>query len=81
MPYTSIMKLLPDIFGDAKFTARSASCELYLPAENPAAMSQRAVNAGGKELSAAAQRSWGDIVAYAADLDGHVLAFAKTPMP
>lgn len=54
-------------------------CELYLPSPDPSAALARAVAAGGSLLSAQSDRSWGESVGYAADLDGHVLAFAQDP--
>lgn len=57
----------------AKGTPR---CELYLPSPDPDAALQRALDAGGRLISAATRRTWGDVAGYATDLDGHVLAFA-----
>ena len=77
MPLASIRKLLGDALGPVDSAPCAARCELYLPASDPAAMLRKAVDAGGRELSAEAMRSWGESVAYAADPDGHVLAFAR----
>ena len=52
-------------------------CELYLFVKNPAESLQSAINAGASGISKAEERSWGDQVAYCADPDGHVIAFAK----
>lgn len=58
-------------------TARGVPrCELYLHVADVAAAYERALAAGAREVSAPAPRDWGDEVAYVADADGHVLAFA-----
>lgn len=51
--------------------------ELYLQVDDVEAAMQRAEDAGAKIVDAAADRDWGDTVGYVADLDGHVIAFAK----
>lgn len=51
-------------------------CELYLVVGDPAAWHARALGAGARELSPPSLRGWGHVAAYAADPDGHVLAFA-----
>ena len=53
-------------------------CELYLHVDDPAAHFLTLQQAGGTALGAAAPRPWGDTVAYGADPDGHIVAFAKT---
>ncbi|MHA1569479.1 MAG: VOC family protein, partial [Alphaproteobacteria bacterium] len=52
-------------------------CELYLFVENPTKSHEALVAAGGTAISEAQKRPWGDLVAYGADPDGHVLAFAR----
>jgi uncharacterized glyoxalase superfamily protein PhnB len=52
-------------------------CELYLMVDQPGEYLQRAVDYGAKMISAAQERDWGDTVAYCADPDGHIIAFAK----
>jgi catechol 2,3-dioxygenase-like lactoylglutathione lyase family enzyme len=54
-------------------------CELYIPSPDPAAALARLVGQGGVSVSEATLRDWGDVVAYGADLDAHVLAFAAEP--
>ncbi|MEW6468770.1 MAG: VOC family protein [Bacteroidota bacterium] len=51
-------------------------CELYLMDADPAASLKRAVDAGARPVSAAVPRDWGHTVAYCADPDGHIIAFA-----
>ena len=55
-------------------------CELYLFVESPGQSYDRLVKAGGVPVSPPEQRPWGDTVAYGADPDGHVIAFAKRPV-
>ncbi len=62
-------------------TAPAAGCttstEIYFRTDDPAAAAARVVAAGGERLSPSAPRDWGEEVAYATDLDGNVLAFAR----
>lgn len=52
-------------------------CELYLRVDEPEAHYQRALDAGAKDIDGPRERSWGEIAAYVADPDGHIVAFAK----
>jgi len=52
-------------------------CELYLSVEDVDSYYQRAIKHGGKEISTKQERDWGDTVAYVADRDGHIIAFAE----
>lgn len=54
----------------------ASRAELYLRVDDPGACHARALAAGARELSPLGPRGWGDDVAYSADPDGHVLAFA-----
>ncbi len=77
MPQAGITRLL----GPTVDPARAAGCpraELYVVVDDPALFHARALASGARELSALAPRDWGHQVAYSADLDGHVLAFART---
>jgi predicted enzyme related to lactoylglutathione lyase len=51
--------------------------EIYLYVEDPENYYDRAIRAGGKEISKFEERNWGDSVAYCSDPDGHILAFSK----
>ena len=51
-------------------------CELYLPVEDPEASYEKLLQNCGKGISPAQARDWGDVVAYGADPDGHIVAFA-----
>lgn len=52
-------------------------CEIYLFVRDPSAFFDRAIKAGATSISASGPRDWGHTVAYVADPDGHILAFAK----
>jgi catechol 2,3-dioxygenase-like lactoylglutathione lyase family enzyme len=77
MPASGIRRLLGLGAGAAR-TDAFARAELYLKVDDPAAYAARALAAGARELSPLAARDWGDEAAYVADLDGHVVAFART---
>ena len=42
---------------------------------------ERLVAAGAKSVSAPRLRSWGEVVGYVADFDGHLLALARPRPP
>lgn len=75
MPTASIERLL-----GVHTVAERQICraELYLHVDCPEAWYERALQAGGRPLSAVQMRDWGDEVTYCADPDGHVLGFART---
>jgi glyoxalase-like protein len=77
MPETGIKRLLGDAIHDPTLGRGIPRAELYFIVENPQSFYQRALNIGEKSLCPLKLRKWGDQVAYCADLDGHVLAFAK----
>lgn len=52
-------------------------CEIYLFVDSPQLTLDKALKAGATFISNAKLRDWNHIVAYAADPDGHILAFAK----
>jgi len=54
-----------------------AATELYLYVDDVAATLARATAVGGRLLSPAAPRDWGDEVAYLTDPDGNVVALAR----
>jgi predicted enzyme related to lactoylglutathione lyase len=75
--------------GFAKNTVRSpvvvppgeiAPVELYLRVDDLAVAVERVQRAGGRALSPASARPWGEDVAYFADPDGNVIALAA-PSP
>jgi lactoylglutathione lyase len=60
---------------------RIPRCELYLSVDDPTRYLQKALSAGAVKLSDARLRDWGDYVAYCADPDGHIVAFARKARP
>lgn len=62
---------------DPRSVSPVATTELYFYADDLDAMTARASAAGATLLSRAADRPWGDRVAYVTDPDGFVIAFAK----
>ena len=78
MPEKGIKKLLGDKLSDPEKSNGISRAELYLQVADPQQFHNRVLENGGAELSPLLARNWGDDVAYSTDLDGHVLAFAKT---
>jgi uncharacterized protein len=76
MSEAGIKKLLPSL-SDPAAGQGIPRCELYLKRPDACKLYERALAHGGSELSAPAPRSWGDLVGYCLDPDGHVLAFAE----
>lgn len=58
----------------------TTACELYLRVDDVEAALARLVAAGGRLLSAAALRPWGDLAGYVADPDGNVVAVSRPPL-
>lgn len=77
MPESGIVKILKDFVPDPASGAGIPRCEIYFHVDSPEIYYQRSLNAGATKISAPLIRDWGDMVAYCADPDGHVLAFAK----
>jgi uncharacterized glyoxalase superfamily protein PhnB len=76
MPEAGIARLL----GEAIVSPSSSKvprAEAYLVVDDPEAHHARALAAGARELLPLAPRDWGHDVSYVADLDEHVLAFAR----
>jgi uncharacterized glyoxalase superfamily protein PhnB len=76
MPEAGITRLLGPAV-DPREAGGAPRAELYLLVDDPAAHHARALDAGARELSPLTPRDWGHEAAYSADLDGHVLAFAR----
>ncbi len=76
MPEAGIVRLLPSL-PHPQLARQAPRAELYLLVDDPASYHQRALAAGGVELSPLQARNWGHEAAYSLDLDGHVLAFAR----
>jgi predicted enzyme related to lactoylglutathione lyase len=77
MPAAGIVRLLGGAIRDPREAAGVPRAEVYLVTADAASMLARALAAGGRELSPLAPRDWGHRVGYAADPDGHVVAFAE----
>ncbi|HEY6160341.1 MAG TPA: VOC family protein [Bacteroidia bacterium] len=81
MPESGIRKILLPHTPDPGSGNGIPRCELYLYVSSPAADLERALEAGAKLIEKESPRDWGDSVAYCADPDGHILAFAKKQNP
>ena len=77
MPEKSIAKILGDKTPDPASTNGAPRAELYLTVDDVDLYYRRAVAAGAKPVSGPEARGWGDIAAYAADPDSHIIAFAR----
>ncbi len=77
MPEQGTKSFLGDKLPDAHTGNGIPRCELYLFVSDPHASFKALVDNGGISVSAPQKMPWGDIVAYGADPDGHVIAFAK----
>jgi catechol 2,3-dioxygenase-like lactoylglutathione lyase family enzyme len=77
MPESGISKLLLPHMPHPSAGNGIPRCELYLYVNSPAADLALALEAGAKLIEKESVRNWGDSVAYCADPDGHILAFAK----
>ena len=77
MPESGIAKILGDKTPHPEKGNGIPRCELYLPVHDPGKYLNLAIAAGAKEISPPEMRSWGDIVAYCSDPDGHIIAFAQ----
>ena len=80
MPEAGIQRLLGDRLRSPQSAAGIPRAELYLRVGNPGAYHQRALDQGATEQDRLCRRDWGDDVAYSTDLDGHLLAFASSPL-
>ena len=76
MPEQGIADLLGDELPHPQTGHGIPRCELYLLVTDPIESYEGLLAAGGKGISSVQPRPWGDRVAYGADPDGHVLAFA-----
>ncbi len=81
MPEAGIRRLLGEQLPDPASAHGVPRAELYLTHPHADACHARALRAGATELSPMLHRDWGDHAAYSLDLDGHVLAFARTAAP
>ncbi len=77
LPYSGMAGILGDHVPNPASGQGIPRCELYLFVDDPQDAIEHLVAEGGKLIAPPARRSWGDIAAYGADLDGHIIAFAK----
>lgn len=77
MPESRIAPIISPPMPDPASGNGVPRCELYLYVADPESYAQRAVEAGGEEVSPFSERNWGDRAVYVSDPDGHVLAFGK----
>ena len=78
MPETGIAKILGNNVPNPASANGIPRCEIYLFVDDPQQSYKNAINSGAKPICEAKTYDWGDIVAYCADLDGNIIAFAKT---
>ncbi|MBX7055079.1 MAG: VOC family protein [Pyrinomonadaceae bacterium] len=77
MPEAGAMRMFGDTIDVPPPAGRSPRAELYLLMDHPENYHERAIAAGGRELSAVQDRDWGHAVGYTIDPDGYVIAFAR----
>ena len=77
MPETGIAKILQSKVPQPASGNGIPRCEIYLLVDNVQPYIQRSIENGAKLVSPLRNRDWGHKVAYFADLDGHIIAFAK----
>lgn len=77
MPEGSIARIISPALPHPREAAGVPRCELYLQVSDVASVYKHALDAGAQPLSPALEREWGHRVAYVADPDGHVIAFAE----
>lgn len=76
MPEEGIMRILENRIPDPQNANGVPRSEIYLYVDDPDRYFNKLVQAGGTGISEKQLRNWGDHVAYGADIDGHILAFA-----
>jgi len=81
MPEEGIMRILNNKIQHPKEAKGIPRCEIYLYVDDPDAYYERLIRVGGEGISKGELRNWGDYVAYGADVDGHIIAFAKQVSP
>ncbi len=77
MPEDGIVRILEDKIQHPQNANGIPRSEIYLYVDSPDNYYEKLRNAGGKGISQGTARSWGDYVAYGADLDGHIIGFAR----
>ena len=77
MPNDGIARILKDSLPHPQSGKGIPRCELYLGVTNVTSAFKQAVEAGAIAVDPPDLRNWGDLVAYVADPDGHVIALAQ----
>ncbi len=77
MPEGGIAKIITPALPHPNEASGIPRCELYLSVENVEVAYKNALAWGAMAISPVLDRDWGDRVAYVADPDGHVIAFAQ----
>jgi len=77
MPAKGIAKILTPVLPHPETGKGIPRCEIYLFVDSAEKYFTHALQSGAFPISTPALRSWGVVVAYVADPDGHVLAFAE----
>ena len=77
MPHSGIARILGEALPHPQQADGVPRCELYLQVGDLDLECNNAIASGARLISAKAARDWGDTVAYFADHDGHVIAFAQ----
>lgn len=77
MPNKGIAKILLDKTPHPDEGNGIPRCELYFYVDNIVLEFENAMKIGAKLISSIQDRDWGEKVCYFADLDGHIIAFAK----
>lgn len=78
MPEKGIKRLLGDSIEDPETNQGASRAEIYLTVQHPELFLARALKSGARLLSPLSLRDWGDEAGYVLDLDGTVLAFARS---
>lgn len=77
MPQDGAERLFTEKVGSFENSGNVPRAEIYLIIDEPASYHERAILAGGREISPMQERDWGHRAAYSIDPDGYVLAFAN----
>lgn len=77
MPNVGIAKIITPALPNPQSANGIPRSELYLLVNDVEKYYTNALSNGAKNISAPENRNWNHYVAYVADLDGHVIAFAK----
>lgn len=77
LPGDGIVKILEGNVDNPNQNTAYPRCELYLFVDDPIYYYEKAIRLGGRGISEASVRNWGDYVSYVADFDGNIIAFAK----